>query len=153
MNRREFQIGPGAASLLLIAVVLCMGVLGTLTLVSAQNDAKLSERTLMMAEAAASLNVSAEVKLAEIDAILIEAASAADEEAYLDAIRAALPEGMELEGRTIRWMEASEEGRRLDCGVEITYLGDSPRYIWVDHMLWTELDENTDTTEYEFYVP
>ena len=42
MNRRSFQIGPGAASLLLIAVVLCMGVLGALSLVSARGDAQLA---------------------------------------------------------------------------------------------------------------
>lgn len=154
MNRREFHIGPGAASLLLIMVVLCMGVLGALTLVSARNDARLSDRTLMVAEISAQLNARSEQTLAELDAILKEASAAENEEAYFAAIEALLPENMEFYGNsTISWQESSEEGRKLDCEVTLTPFGEFPRYTWQTHMMWTDMSEMDFGTEYGFFVP
>ena len=143
MNRRDFQIGPGAASLLLIAVVLCMGVLGSLSLVSARGDAQLSERSLRMTESAAILNVEAEQKLAALDGLLAElAADAEDDEAYMAALMSRLPEDAQLWDRELRWEEASEDGRRVTCAVQVAPLGEFPRVRWTDHRLWTELDED-----------
>ena len=142
MNRRDFQIGPGAASLLLIAVVLCMGVLGSLSLVSSRGDAKLSERSLRMTESAAQLYLEAEQKLAALDGLLAELSDAEDDEAYLAAIQEHLPSDAQLSERTLRWEEASEDGRRVTCAVELAPLGEMPRVRWTDHRLWTELDED-----------
>lgn len=142
MNRRDFQIGPGAASLLLIAVVLCMGVLGSLSLVSSRGDAKLSERSLRMTESAAQLYLEAEQKLAALDALLAELSTAESDEAYLAAIQERLPADAQLFERTLRWEEASEDGRRVTCAVELAPLGEFPRVRWTDHRLWTELDED-----------
>ena len=142
--KRDFQIGPGAASLLLIAVVLCMGVLGALSLVSARGDAKLSERSLRMTESAAELYLEAEVKLASLDALLAELSEEAeDDEAYMAALLSRLPEDALVVDRTLRWEEASEDGRRVTCAVEVEPLGTFPRVRWTDHRLWTELDEDT----------
>ena len=142
MNRREFHIGPGAASLLLIAVVLCMSVLGILSLVSAGGDARLSERNSAMAVSAAQIDVSAERSLAALDALLASCQSdVEDDEAYLMAAKAALPEGMRLFDNTVIWLEENDDGRRLDCEAEIAPLGDFPRVRFTAHRLYTELDE------------
>ena len=45
MNQREYRIGPGAASLMLLVVVLSMSVLGMLALMSARSDENLSLRS------------------------------------------------------------------------------------------------------------
>ena len=50
MERKGFRIGPGAASLLLLAVVLSMSALGLLALYSARSDAQMSERSLEVAQ-------------------------------------------------------------------------------------------------------
>ena len=142
MNRREFQIGPGAASLLLIAVVLCMGVLGSLSLVSSRGDAQLSARSLRMTESAAVLYVQAEKRLSEVDTLLEELSGAEDDAAYLAAISERLPEDVWMFDRTISWEEAAQDGRRVSCSLEIAPLGEFPRVRWTDHRLWTELDEN-----------
>ena len=143
MNRRDFQIGPGAASLLLIAVVLCMGVLGALSLVSAQGDARLSERSLKMAQSAAGLNVHAEERLAEMDVMLAEVSATVDDDgAYLAELSERLPDDVFLYDRTISWEEASDDGRRVTCAVDIAPLGEFPRLRWTEHRLWTELDED-----------
>ena len=142
MNRREFHIGPGAASLLLIAVVLCMSVLGMLSLVSARGDVRLSERNSAMAISAALIDVSAEHSFAALDELLADCArDAANDDAYLAAAKAVLPEGMRLFGNTVSWLEESNDGRRLDCEVEIAPLGDFPRARFTAHRLYTELDE------------
>mgnify|MGYP000366213716 CR=1 FL=1 len=77
MNQREYRIGPGAASLMLLVVVLSMSVLGMLALMSARSDENLSLRSAEVARQVAELNVSAERSLAELDDALAKAAGAA----------------------------------------------------------------------------
>ena len=76
MNQREYRIGPGAASLMLLVVVLSMSVLGMLALMSARSDENLSLRSAEVARQVAELNVSAERSLAELDDALAKAAGA-----------------------------------------------------------------------------
>lgn len=129
MNQREYRIGPGAASLMLLVVVLSMSVLGILALMSARSDENLSLRSAEVARQVAELNVSAERSLAGLDAVLADAArSAQSDEVYLAQIEAALGDGMTLDGRTVSWLEANDEGRTLACAVELEPLGAFPRY-------------------------
>ena len=60
MNQREYRIGPGAASLMLLVVVLSMSALGMLAMMSARSDESLSLRSQDVARQVAELNVSAE---------------------------------------------------------------------------------------------
>ena len=148
MNRREFHIGPGAASLLLIAVVLCMSVLGILSLVSASGDARLSERNSAMAISAAQIDVNAERSLAALDELLVACQrDAVDDESYLAAAKASLPDGMRLFDNAVVWFEEYDDGRRLDCEAEIAPLGDFPRVRFTAHRLYTELDESLTRNE------
>lgn len=80
MNQREYRIGPGAASLMLLVVVLSMSVLGMLALMSARSDENLSRAAAEVARQVAELNVSAERSLAELDDALAKAAGAAQSE-------------------------------------------------------------------------
>ena len=74
MNQREYRIGPGAASLMLLVVVLSMSALGMLAMMSARSDESLSLRSQDVARQVAELNVSAEQSLARLDAVLADAA-------------------------------------------------------------------------------
>ena len=146
MNQREYRIGPGAASLMLLVVVLSMSVLGILALMSARSDENLSLRSAEVARQVAELNVSAERSLAGLDAVLADAArSAQSDEVYLTQIEAALGDGMTLDGRTVSWLEANDEGRTLACAVEVQPLGAYPRYIRTAHRL--VIDEGALDTE------
>ena len=129
MNQREYRIGPGAASLMLLVVVLSMSVLGVLALMSARSDENLSLRSAEVARQVAELNVSAERSMAGLDAVLADAAqSAQSDEEYLIQVEAALDDGMTLDGRTVSWAETNDEGRTLTCAVELEPLGVFPRY-------------------------
>lgn len=50
MSQREYRIGPGAASLMLLVVVLSMCVLGVLALMGARSDEGLSLRSIQVAQ-------------------------------------------------------------------------------------------------------
>ena len=121
MNKRGLQIGPGAASLLLIAVVLSMSVISILNLVSARNDLRLSERSVAVTETVYRLNSAAERHLAE-----------------LEAAGENIPETpFTADGDEVRWEENDESGRVLRCAVRRAADG---HYEWIEHRLLTAVD-------------
>lgn len=141
MNQREYRIGPGAASLMLLVVVLSMSALGMLAMMSARSDESLSLRSQDVARQVAELNVSAEQSLARLDAVLADAARTAQGEAdYLARVEAALA-GMTLLGRTVSWTETNDEGRTLICAVELQERGAFPRYVKAVYRLVTDEGE------------
>lgn len=141
MKQRKIALGPGAASLILIIVVLSMCVLCMLTYISARNDLSLSTRSVDMIQRVYALNEQSEMTLAALDAVLMEcAAQATEDEAYLALVEERLPEGMELDEKAVSWTE-SEGDRMLRCEVEIAPLGQSPRLKWTQHALTVETED------------
>ena len=105
-SHRRFQLGPGAASLIMMIVVLSMSALGILALVNARNDRQLSLRAAEVATEVYTLNERAVERTAELDAVLAEAQkNTTDDAAYLEAVDAALPAGMTLEDNLVSWQE------------------------------------------------
>ncbi len=148
MNRREFRIGPGAASLMLIVVTLSMSVLGMLSLMNARSDVRLGERSIAVAQQVYALGEAAQETMSELDALLERCAqAAADEEDYLKRVAAGLDGGMTLTGRVVSWSEQGGD-RTLDCEVEIAPLRAFPRCRFTQHRLRTALDE-LDGMEFE----
>ena len=106
MKKRSTAIGPGAASLILIILVVSMSVLGMLSVMSARNDISLSERSLTVTANIYELNRKSEESFAAADRVLKAAAEkAANEEEYLAAVKENLPAEMELDGTEIIWTE------------------------------------------------
>lgn len=136
MRRREFHIGPGAASLLMIAVVLSLSVLGMLSLISARSDGMLADRSVEVAAEIAGLNIRAEESLANLDAALAKCTAALTDEEYLTLAAENLPGGMHLDGRTVCWTEETESGKMLECAAEILPLGSFPRAKWTIHRMY-----------------
>lgn len=140
-KRNAVSLGPGASSLILIFVVLALTVLGMLGLMNSRNDLTLSERSARVAEAAAELNVKTEEKRAKIDALLVLAAGEAEnDDAYLSAVSAALPETMNVYDREISWIaldswEGTDGLRQMDCALEILPLNGGQRTQWLRHDL------------------
>ena len=130
MRDREYRIGPGAVSLLLVVVVVSMSVLGLLALISSRGDYRLTERATQFVAAGYHAEAEAEYSLAALDEILADCAkAAADDESYLNSVAAALPEKMSVDGRLISWEEESDGGRTLICEVEILPLGAEVRFV------------------------
>ena len=133
-SRSTVSLGPGASSLILIFVVLALSVLGMLSLLTARNDLKFSERSAQVIEAVYRLNEQAEESRAQISRILAENAEA-------------LPEPYELFEDEIAWSEkiqisldtdtADDNARTmtLDCAVRILPDPENPRTEWIRHNL------------------
>lgn len=134
MKRRNFYIGPGAASLLLVIVVVSMSVLGLLALMSARSDERLMQRSRDFVTAEYETAARAERSLAQLDGLLADCARlASTDDAYLTLVAKGLPEGMTLAGRTVLWTEDSSLGRSLNCAVELNLLGERERFAWKEH--------------------
>ena len=137
----KISFGPGAASIILIVVILCMSVLGLLSLVNSQNDIHLSERSSDVIEAVYELNARAQISLSELDALVKRAESeAADEKEYLEKVASNLPSGMTLEEQTISWTEM-DDYRCLECQVLLNYKG-APRLTWINHRMSIKTEES-----------
>lgn len=131
MNKRRFQIGPGAASLLLIFVVLSMSVLGILTLISARNDASLGVRSAAAAQEVYQLNSAAEASLARLHPLFL---AAEDQE----ALEELLPEEYTMEEDIVSWTETCGS-RSLVCAIQFQPDDPSAFPLWVRHTLQTAL--------------
>ena len=82
-QNRQIRVGLGAASLIMILLVLCLVLMGVLSLMSARADLDLSRRHAKLAEGYAEASADAQRALAELDALLAEAhAKSADEAQY-----------------------------------------------------------------------
>lgn len=125
MNTKgEYRIGPGAASLMLILVVLCMTVLGALALVSARGDMRLTRRSAQMTAWYSEAEVQTETLLAQIDGILFQCAqTAGDDDAYLEAVWDALPEACDMDENIISFAVDAQADRSLECELTVLPLG------------------------------
>ena len=134
-RKSRISFGPGAASLILIVVILSMSVLGILALMNARSDSALSRRSIDVVAAGYALNDRAERALAQLDGVAATcAASCATEEEYLAAVRGRLPEGMLMDERLVTWSE-SDSLRTLECAAALAPLGTEPRVQWQTHRL------------------
>ena len=139
MNKREFHIGPGAASLLLVVVVLSMSVLGMLALLNARSDANLSARSVAVTKEIYALNCSCEESIAMLDGLLAECAKETMDD-YLVALEKRLPENMILQENKVLWQEKIGSQRALCCEVEIAPPGTFPRLQLTACYLQTNID-------------
>lgn len=140
--KRRMTIGPGAASLILLILVLSMSTLGVLSLMNARNDLSLSRRSLRVAEEIYQLNDMAEQSAARLDEVLAQCAANADtDEGYLTLIARSLPDGMQLSGHDVTWQVQDAAGRSLYCRMAIAPLGSQPRTAWQAHELMRETKE------------
>ena len=134
MNRREHRIGPGAASLLLVIVVVSLSVLSLLALIDARADHNLTRRSIDFATSQYTAAANAEYTLAALDEILVSCAeNAQDGTSFWEMLANRLPEGMTLDGRTILWEETTDRGGTLLCAVEVQEPGSDVRCIWQEH--------------------
>ena len=123
--KRKVALGPGAASLILIVVVLSLCMMAMLTQIGARNDYNLCKRSAEMVQRVYELNARSEQKLAELDAVLVKAQTEAGSnmEAYLEKVEELLPEGMSLDEEKVTWTEPLDN-RNLECIVQLLQPGE-----------------------------
>jgi len=143
MRKREYRIGPGAVSLMLLVVVVSMSVLGLLALISARGDYKLTDRAEEFAASEYNASAAAEYSLAQLDAILDNCAKSAQDDAqYLEMVASALPEGMSMNERMVTWEAETNGKRKMVCVIEVLPLGSEARFS--KEMFFLEAAEGTE---------
>ena len=141
MNNKKIALGPGAASLILIVVVLSLCMLAMLTQIGARNDYNLASRSVEMIGRVYDISANSEERLAELDTILVRCQKeTSDKEAYLAMIEENLPEGMVIDEDKVTWTEPLDN-RTLTCTVRILDPGTMPRTEWIAHKLQVEEPE------------
>ena len=145
MNQKSsISLGPGASSLILIFVVLALAVLSMLSLMTARNDLKFSERSAAVIRSVYELTETAESRKADLDRLLASCAEQAENDVdYLAAVEEALPEDMEIEEGEISWSE-SDGVRMLDLAVQVLPLSDANRSVWTRHNMRAETGDEWD---------
>ncbi len=144
MNKRKVALGPGAASLILIVVVLSLAMLAMLMQISSRNDVSLTSRSAEMIARVYDLNADAERKLADLDEILIGCREEIGEggmEAYLELIAQKLPAGYDLLDDEVTWMDPLDN-RIMTCTVKILPPDEKERTEWIAHKLVVEEPED-----------
>ena len=146
MNKRKIALGPGAASLILIVVVLSLCMLAMLAQIGARNDYSLSSRSAEMITRVYELRDRSEHRMAELDAILVRSsAEGQDREAFLTKVKENLPEDMMLDEDVVSWSEPLDN-RTMNCEVKILDPGENPRAKWVSYKL--KVDEPEEDWEW-----
>lgn len=127
MNKRKIALGPGAASLILIVVVLSLCMLAMLAQIGSKNDLSLATRSAEMITRVYALQDQTERRMAELDAVLTRCGQEAgtDRAAYLALVEENLPAGMTLEEDTVSWAEQLKDPS-VECRAKLTALGDFP---------------------------
>ena len=136
MNKRKIAVGPGASSLILIAVVLALSVLTVLTMISARSDEALATRSAETREEVYGLFADGERSLAKLDAIAVSclAENPEDPDAYYAAVKENLPYGMKMKENAVSWTEKRGD-RSLECAVRVNEPGAESRITWTKHAL------------------
>ena len=142
MNKRKIALGPGAASLILIVLVLSLCMLAMLTQIAAKNDYNLCTRSAEMVQKVYELNAQSEQNFARLDSVLVSARKeTTDMQAYLDKVKELLPEGMTMEEDRVTWTEPLDN-RNLECIVQLLPIEDTQRAKWISHKLAVEEPED-----------
>ena len=136
MNKRKIALGPGAASLILIVVVLSLCMLAMLAQIGSRNDLSLASRSAEMITHVYELSDQSERRLAELDAILVRCREQAgdDQEAYLALVEENLPEDMTIDEDIVSWKDPLDN-RTMNCAVKLAGPGEMPRAQWFEYKL------------------
>ena len=146
MNKRKVALGPGAASLILIVVVLSLCMLAMLAQIGTRNDISLSARSAEMITKVYELHDQSERRMAELDAIIVRCAKEqTDRQAFLDLLAENLPEDMSLDEDIVSWTEPLDN-RTMNCEVQVLDPAGMPRAKWVNYKL--KVDEPEEDWEW-----
>lgn len=129
--KTSYRIGPGAASILLVIVVVSMSILGLLALSEARNEARLSEKNAAYVKEKSQTETNAEKTLMHLDEILVSARKNTDNnDEYLEYIKKALPGGMTMEGDLLSWTQAGGGAKSLLITIRILPTESPVRFEW-----------------------
>ena len=137
MKKKEYRIGPGAASLILVIVVLAMSIFALLSLSESDGRLALARRSMDFAEIEYDLSSRAERKLMELDAVLKTAKTESDtNEAYLETVKGILPEPFQMKEDAVSAVFSSGASKELYLEVRILPFDNVSSYEVTAHIFY-----------------
>jgi len=127
MQKSQSHTGLGAASLVVILLVLCMVLLGVLSLMSARADIRLSERHAQLAKGAAHASADAQRALAALDEQLALAREETMDEAQYSAAAGRIEEAA---GAQVCWLDPTHAQIVFDAGYDRRLVVEVERFAW-----------------------
>lgn len=152
MKRNAIGINVGTSSILVVFVILCLTTFAALSLVSADADYRLAERSALASTRYYTADAQAEDVLASLDFILRDSYAAASNETeyrrlYTEAA-GRLDHAIEFDGTTASYSIDIEDIQRLDVTLSLPYpAGDSfyTRLKWQIVPIKLQGDEDQDS--------
>lgn len=136
MNSNRFRPGPGAASILLVVVVVSMSILGVMALMQAKNEQTLSEKTALFVSLKSDLEAGAQKTLMLLDEILLNAGQNTETgDEYFQYIKEAIPDSVTMEDDFLFWTEGGVNGKTLFLKIRIFPPDSRTRFEWQEHRL------------------
>ena len=114
-RNQSARVGLGAASLIMILLVLCLALMGVLSLMCARADLSLSRRHADLAEGYAKASAQAQSALTNLDELLFEAWSSAQDEMQYTSVCAEI---VQAGNAAIEWATEQDAVMRFDAGEE-----------------------------------
>ena len=130
-RNRASHVGLGAASLIMILLVLSLALMGVLSLISARADLGMGKRYAELAGGYATASAEAQCTLAKLDALLAEAQwNAQDERQYAEACMKTTQAGE----CGVDWNHDREAVMRFDAGSKRVLEVVIERTVWNEAM-------------------
>ena len=134
MNRFGLRIGPGAASIILVIVVVSMTILGVLALSEAGQESVLADKSADRFEESARLEHEEQLTIMQLDEIFCRAEKETD---FLKYIKENLPQDVQMKEHLVSF-EKSLGAKTLSVTLKILPPGESERFIYIERRLLSE---------------
>ena len=135
MNKYGFRIGPGAASIILVIVVVTMSILGVLALSEAKTEKTLSEKSTQFVKEANLLEYNAQFTVMQLDEII---SSAREQSDFLSYIKETIPENVSMMEDRLSFETSLDGSKFLEITIRILPDTEDERFEYVSRRIFTK---------------
>ena len=135
MNKYGFRIGPGAASIILVIVVVTMSILGVLALSEAKTEKTLSEKSTQFVKEANLLEYNAQFTVMQLDEIISSARGQSD---FLSYIKETIPENVSMTEDRLSFETSLDGSKFLEITIRILPDTEDERFEYVSRRIFTK---------------
>ena len=135
MNKYGFRIGPGAASIILVIVVVTMSILGVLALSEAKTEKTLSEKSTQFVKEANLLEYNAQFTVMQLDEII---SSAREQSDFLSYTKETIPENVSMTEDRLSFETSLDGSKFLEITIRILPDTEDERFEYVSRRIFTK---------------
>ena len=135
MNKYGFRIGPGAASIILVIVVVTMSILGVLALSEAKTEKTLSEKSTQFVKEENLLEYNVQFTVMQLDEIISSARGQSD---FLSYTKETIPENVSMTEDRLSFETSLDGSKFLEITIRILPDTEDERFEYVSRRIFTK---------------